>query len=85
MSLGSVFCFCGLIVVCSSYIIFSLCIKFLISVFRACIGNYLGLDINFNPFLRTSFCVSVRVVYLASMTKASSSLSIINSLYCVRL
>ena len=68
MSLGSAFCFRGLIVVCSSYIIFSLCIKFLISVFRACIGNYLGLDINFNPFLRTSFCMYVTVLYMSLST-----------------
>ena len=60
-SLGSVFCFRGLVVVCTSYIVFSLCIKFLISVCRVCIGNCLGLGMNF----RTSFCVSVRVVCLA--------------------
>ena len=53
-SLGSVFCFRGFIVVCSSYVIFSLCIKLLISICRVCIGNCLGLGMNFNPFLRTS-------------------------------
>ena len=45
-SLGSVFCFHGFAVVCSSYVVFSLCIKFLISVCRACIGNCLGLGMN---------------------------------------
>ena len=80
-SLGSVFCFHGFVVVCSSYVVFSLCIKLLISVCRACIGNCLGLGMNFNPFLRTSFYVSVRVACLASMTKASSSLSIRGLVY----
>ena len=74
-SLGSLFCLWD--VVFSSYIIFNLCMKFLISECRVCIGSCLGLGMNFNPFLSTFFCVSVRVVCLASMTKASSFLSLV--------
>ena len=74
-SLGSLFRLCD--VVFCSYIVFSLCIKFLISECKVCIGNCLGFGMNFNPFLSTLFCVSVRVVCLASMTKASSFLSFI--------
>ena len=75
-SLDSLSCICGVVVVYSSYITFNLCIKFLISEYKACIGNFLDFGMNFNPFLSTSFCVLVRVVCLAidglaSMTKAS--------------
>ena len=38
---------------------------------------------NFSPFLSTLFCVSVRVVCLASITKASSFVSFIRlSMFC---
>ena len=53
-ALGSVYFFLNPIVV---NMVLSLCIKFLVSVCRACIGNCLGFDVNFNPFLRTSYCV----------------------------
>ena len=52
-SLGSLFCLWD--VVFSSYIVFNLCMKFLISECRVCIGSCLGLGMNFNPFLSTFF------------------------------
>ena len=69
-SFGYVSFFCGLFVVCSSYI-FSLCMKFLMSVCKACMDRCFGFSINFSPFLRTFFCLVVKVVSLASMTKSS--------------
>ena len=44
------------------------------SVCRAYIGKCLGFGMNFSPFLSGLFCVSVRVVCLTSITKASSFL-----------
>ena len=44
------------------------------SVCRACIGKCLGLGMNFSPFLSGLFSVSVRVICLTSITKASSFL-----------
>ena len=73
-SLDSVYFFFNVVEVCSSNMVFSLCIKFLMSICRACIGNCLGFGINFSPFLSTCFCSLVRVVCFASMTSASSSL-----------
>ena len=74
-SLGSVYFFFTLVEVCNSSMVLSLCIKFLMSVCRACIGNCLGFGINFSPFLSNCFCASVRVVCFANnMTNASSSL-----------
>ena len=55
-------------------IVFSLCMKFLMSVCSVCKGRLLGLGINFKPFPRTFFWESVRVVCFANMTKESSSL-----------
>ena len=79
-SFGSVSFFRGLFVVCNSYIVFSLCMKFLMSVCKACIGRCFGFGINFSPFLRTFFCSVVKVVCLASMTRdPSSSVSIVLS------
>ena len=69
-SFGSLSGFRGFFLNCNSYTVLSLCIKFLISVCRACICNCLGLGMNFSPFLSTLFCFSVRVVCIASMTKA---------------
>ena len=48
-SLGSLFRLCD--VVFCSYTVFSLCIKFLISECKVCIGSCLGFGMNFNPFL----------------------------------
>ena len=55
--------------VCNSYIVFSLCTKFLMSVYKAGIGRCFGFGINFSPFLRTFFCALVNVVCFANMTK----------------
>ena len=45
----------------------------LISVCKVCIGIFFGLGMKVIPFLKTSFCVSVRVVFFVSMIKASRS------------
>ena len=58
----------------NSNIVLSLCIRFLMSICRACIGNCLGYGINVSLFLSTHFCASVRVVCFANMTNVSSSL-----------
>ena len=44
---------------------------------KVCIDNCFGFGMNFRPFLSTFFGVSVRVVCLASMTRASSFLSFV--------
>ena len=54
-SLGSLFHLRD--VVFCLYIIFNLCIKFLISECKVCISSCLGFGMNFNPFLSTLFCV----------------------------
>ena len=73
-SLGSVYFFFSLVKDCNSNMVLSLCIKFLMSLCRACMGNCLGFGMNFSPFLSNCFCASVRVVCFANMTNASSSL-----------
>ena len=74
-SFGSVSFFRSLFVVCNSYIVFSLCMKFPMSVCKACIGRCFGFGINFR---RTFFCALIKVVCFANMTKDPlSSVSIV--------
>ena len=70
----------GLDVVLISYVVLILCIKSRISLCKACICKSFGFGMNVSPFLRTCFCASVRVVLVASITKASSVSSVLRCL-----